>query len=137
MSGKTWEPTRRGIRDLNRHIRKGTVVYTVSKQARHMAPWNDAELWSAHEFTWRSPITGHWMTGHKSAEGLLQTEGTVYEQPPRGMRPLAGPGPQVAGPLGDGEYEGRLDEAEIRGLEKHVRDGSNPRHRRPIGSWRA
>lgn len=123
---RTWEPGRKGARDLNRFIRKGTVVYTVRKIATHMAPYEDPERYHEHVFDWQSPITGHWMTGHLSAEGLLLQEGKVYEQPPRGMRNAADPAPQVAGPLGSNDYRGYLDDAEIRGLEKHVKNGSDP-----------
>lgn len=134
MAGKTWEPTKRGARDLNKHIRKGTVVYTVADQATNLAPYEDAQLYTEHVFTWCSPVTGHWMTGHLSAQGLLAQSGTVYERPPGGMRNLAAPAPQVGAPLG-GNYEGVLDEAELRGLEKHVGQGSDPRTRRKLGTW--
>jgi hypothetical protein len=138
---KTWEPGRKGVRDLTRYIAqngKGTTVYTVSEQALNAAPWEDARMWSARTFDWRSPITGHWMTEHLSVEGLLAQEGTVYEQPPRGMRELGSPARQVAGPLGSNDYEGRLDEAELRGLGKRVRNGSDPASRPRRGSvgWR-
>jgi hypothetical protein len=122
---KSWQSTRSGARDLNRHIRKGTTVYTVSEQVTRMAPWEDQRMWTAHTFDWRSPITGHWMTGHMSAEGLLSTYGTVYEQPPRNMRELGSPSPEVGGPVPAG-YRAHLDEAEIRGLGKRVRDSSDP-----------
>jgi len=135
MAGRTFEPTRKGARDLNRHIRKGTVVYTLRNIAQNVAPYEDSQLYSAHVFDWRSPITGHWMTGHLSAEGLLGQEGTVYEQPPARVRNIAGPGPQVAGPLGN-DYEGVLDEAELRGLDKQAAQTSNPRNRRAPHSWR-
>ena len=134
---RTWEPGRRGARDLNRYIRKGTTVYTVREIATHMAPYEDPKRYHAHTFDWQSPITGHWMTGHLSAEGLLLQEGTVYADPPRGMRNAADPAPQVAGPLGHGEYEGILDADEIRGLEKRVRGGSHPDTRQPIRSGAA
>lgn len=122
---KTWEPTRKGIRDLNRHVRKGTVVYTVREQA-DWAVWNDSRYYNEHVFDWRSPVTGHWMTGHLSAEGLLLQEGKVYEQPPRGVRNITDSDQQVAGPLGHGDYTGYLDDAEISGLEKRVKNGSDP-----------
>lgn len=136
---QTWEPGRKGVRDLTRYIAqngKGTTVYTVSEQALNAAPWEDAKMWMARTFDTRSPITGHWLTGHLSVEGLLAQEGTVYEQPPRGMRELGSPGRQVAGPLGSNDYEGVLDAAEIRGLGKRVADGSDPRTRRSPRSWR-
>lgn len=138
---KTWEPGRKGVRDLTRYIAqngKGTTVYTVSQQATNMAPWEDAKMWTARTFDARSPITGHWLTGHLSVEGLFAQEGTVYEQPPRGMRELGSPGRQVAGPVSNVDDYARLDEAELRGLGKRVRDGSNPinRPRRGGVGWR-
>ncbi|MFD4596751.1 hypothetical protein ACFWPQ_01835 [Streptomyces sp. NPDC058464] len=142
MPGRIWKPTRRDINDLKRHIRKGTVVYTVRENHNKFSggstiPWIDKHAYAAHEFTWRSPITGSWMTGHMSVDALfaMSVDGLVYEQPPAGMREIGDPGPQVSGPLGDG-YEGILDEAEIGGLWKQVRDGSNPRTRRAPGNWR-
>lgn len=133
MAGRVWEPGKKGARDLNRYIRKGTTVYTVRKIATNLVPYEDPERYHAHTFDWRSPITGHWMTGHLSAEGLLLQEGKVYEKPPRGMRDAADPAPQVAGPLGKGEYRGILDEAELRGLEKRIRSGSDPHTRAEKG----
>ena len=137
MPGKTWTNSRRDVRALTDHInRGGKTVYTVSAVSRRVAPYEDSRLYERHVFDSRSPITGHWMTGHLSVQGLLNQYGTVYEQPPRGVRGLHEPAPQVAGPLGSNDYEGYLDEAELRGLEKHVAQGSNPRTRRPLGSWR-
>lgn len=127
---KTWQNTRGGVRDLTRHINSGrTTVYTVSNVSRHVAPYEDGQLYEEHTFDWRSPITKHWMTGHLSVEGLLAQYGTVHEQPPRGMRNIADPAPQVAGPVPRG-YSAYLDEVELRGLEKRVRDSSEPRTRR-------
>jgi len=127
---KTWKNTRRDIRDLNSRISKGTVVYTVRNVAAHIAPYEDSRLYSAHTFTHRSPVTGNWMTGHMSVAGLLAQEGTIWETPPRGMRDIAGPGPQVAGPVGHEDYSAYLDDVEIRGLGKRVQGGSDP-HTRP------
>lgn len=132
---KTWEPTKKGIRDLNRHVRKGTVVYTVSEVARNVAPYEDSHLYVRHVFDWRSPITGSYMTGHLSVAGLLSHYGTVYEQPPTGVRNIADPAPQVAGPLPAG-YEGLLDEAELRGLDKLNSRSLPPNVRRALNARR-
>ncbi|MDR3083906.1 MAG: hypothetical protein LBV60_23825 [Streptomyces sp.] len=126
---KTWTNSRRDIRDLSSRIRKGTVVYTVAKLANNLAPYEDSHLYSAHVFDWKSPVTGHWMTGHLSVSGLLAQCGTVYEQPPHGMRGTHERAPQVAPPLGTNDYYAPLDEVELSGLDKRVRDGSNPSHR--------
>ena len=123
---KTWQPGRRGTRDLNNWIRKGATVYTVSEQALNMAPWEDAKMWTAWTFDRRSRFTGLWMAEHLSVEGILNGFGTVYEQPPRGMRELGSPGRQVAGPVGNADSYTDLDEAELRGLEKRVRGSSDP-----------
>lgn len=119
MAGRTWEPTRKGARDLNRWLSKGTTVYTISAQATNRAPYEDPHTFNARTFERRSPITGEWMTGHLSVSGLLAQEGTVYEQPPAGIRETGSPGRQYGPPLGD-NYKGVLDEDEIRGLEKQA-----------------
>lgn len=120
MAGRTWEPTKKGARELNRWLSKGKTVYTINTMATNLAPYEDSHTYSAHTFDRRSMITGQWMTSHLSVEGLMGQCGTVYEEPPAGMRDIATPGRQVAGPT-DGNRR-RLDEAEIRGLEKLVRD---------------
>lgn len=130
MAGKTWEPTKRGARDLNRWLSTGVTVYTVNHHATNLGAYEDSRTYSAHTFDRRSGVTGNWMTGHLSAQGLLAQSGTVYEQPPRGLRHIADPAPQVAGPLGNGDYTAHLDEAEIRGLGKRLRDSSDPHTRR-------
>jgi len=128
MAGRTWEPTKKGAKELDRWLSKGKTVYTLLNVAQSVRKYEDAQLYSAHTFDRRSPITGHWMTGHLSAAGLLAQEGTVYEHPPAGVRNVATPGPQVGAPLGD-NYMGHLDEAEIRGLEKRVADMPDPKKR--------
>lgn len=98
MAGRTWEPTRRGAKDLNRWLSKGATVYTINNMATNLAPYEDAQTYSAHTFDRQSRFTGQWMTGHLSAEGLLAQCGTVYERPPAGMRDIATPGRQYAAP---------------------------------------
>ncbi|MFJ7963156.1 hypothetical protein [Streptomyces sp. NPDC096324] len=126
---RTWKNNRRDIADLKRRLRKGDVVYTVRKISPHVAPYDDSRLYAAHEFTWSSPVTGNLMTGHLSIEGLLAQEGEIHEQPPRGMRNIADPSPQVGAPLGR-DYSAELDDAELRGLRKRIRDASHPNTRR-------
>lgn len=127
---KIWKNNRRDIADLKRRLRKGDTVYTVRKVSRSVAPYEDSKLYAEHVFDWRSPVTGNLMTSHMSIEGLLAQEGEIHEQPPRGMRNIADPAPQVAGPLGSNDYSAYLDEVELRGLGKRVRDGSDPHTRR-------
>lgn len=136
MAGKTWEPSKKGARELERHIRKGTVVYTLSDISSRLAPYEDPHLYNAHEFTRRSPVTGKWMTGHITAQTLLAQEGTVYEKPPAGIRGMHQPAPQVAGPLGSDDYEGLIDEDEFRFIAKHQRDSLPPHLRRALNARR-
>lgn len=136
MSGKVFEPTKRGAKQLTDYIKrngKDTTVYTIMT----CKDWGlgSERLYNEHTFDNRQPITGIWQAGHLSPAGLLAGFGTVYTEPPRKMRRLGDPAPQVRFPLGE-DYHGVLDEAELRGLEKQVCDGSNPRTRRPIGGWR-
>jgi hypothetical protein len=130
---KIWKNNRRDISDLKQRLRKGSVVYTVRRVSGRVAPYEDSKLYAEHVFDWRSPITGNLMTGHLSIEGLLAQENEIHEQPPRGMRNIADPAPQVAGPLGHGTYDGGvLDDAELSHLEKLTRGASHPTTRQPI-----
>ncbi|WP_262062630.1 hypothetical protein [Streptomyces sp. STR69] len=133
MAGKVWQPTE--AKKFAKWARKGVTVYVVYNMATNLAPYEDDQLFSAYTANWQSPITGSVMFGHLSANALCQNFGPVYEEPPTGMRNIATPPPQVDGPLPEG-YEAVLDEAEIRGLDKRVRDGSDPKKRRPLGGWR-
>jgi hypothetical protein len=134
MAGKVWEPTK--AKNFARELQLNKPYYVVLKTAQNLAPYEDPELYSAYVFTKHLPFTGTPCTASGySAVTLCQNFGPVYEQPPAGMRNVATPGPQVAGPVPEG-YEAYLDEAEIRGLEKRVTDGSDPNKRRPLGSWR-
>lgn len=134
---KTFEPTKSGLRDLTRYINKqgaGTTVYTITEQT----DWGigHERTFSGWTFTRISRLTGLWVTdGGTSLGQLMSVYGAVHTDQPRGIRHASAPAPQVAGPLG-ADYEGVLDEAELRGLEKQVRDGSNPRTRRHAGAWR-
>lgn len=98
MSGRIWEPTKRGAKDLNRWLSKGKTVYTLRNVADAYQTYEDAQLYSAHTFDRQSRLTGEWMTGHLSASGLLAQEGKVYEKPPVGVRNIATPGRQYAAP---------------------------------------
>lgn len=131
---KCWDS--RQANKFAKELKLNTAYYTVNNHATNLGPYEDSQTYSVHVFTERSFITGQPMTdGGTAAVGLCQRQGPVYDAPPRGLRNIAGPAPQVAGPL-PRDYEGVLDEAELKGLEKQVRNGSNPRTRRPLGSWR-
>ena len=132
---KSWKPNEDS--KFARQLEFGRPYYVIRAQATNLAPYEDAALYDVYTFTERAPITGTPMTaGGTTAKQLCRNMGPVYDTKPAGMRRLGGPAPQVAGPLGSNDYEGVLDEAELRGLEKHVRNGSDPKKRRPLGSWR-
>jgi hypothetical protein len=134
MAGKTWMPNK--AKKFAKEAKLGKPYYYVNNHATNLGAYEDAQTYSKIVFTEERPFTGTPSAGSMDAVQLCQNFGPVYEEPPAGLRNIAGPAPQVAGPLGSNDYEGYLDEAEIRGLEKQVRDGSNPRKRRPAGSWR-
>lgn len=130
MSGKIFEPNKRGARQLTDYIKtngKGTTVYTIMA----CKDWGigPEKLYNEHTFDHRQPITGIWQAGHLSPEGLLSGFGKVYTEPPRGVRRLGDPSPQVRSPLGE-DHRGFIDETEIRGLAKRLRDAPDPRTRR-------
>lgn len=119
-----------------RELKIGRTYYTVAKVARNIAPYEDPYLAFSYVFTGRLPFTGSPCTeSGYSAVDLCRLYGPVYEEAPRGIRNVADPAPQVADPLPKG-YTAVLDEAEVRGLEKQVRDSSDPKTRRRLGSWR-
>jgi hypothetical protein len=131
---KCWQPNEDG--KFARQLQFNKPYYVIRPQARNLAPYEDANLYDEYVFTERAPLTGTPMTaGGTTAKQLCRNMGPVYDTKPAGMRRMGSPGPQVAGPVPQG-YEGVLDEAELRGLEKQVRDGSDPRKRRPLGGWR-
>ncbi|MGW1134408.1 hypothetical protein [Streptomyces griseoluteus] len=98
MAGRSWEPTKKGAKELNRWLSKGKTVYTINNMATNLCPWEDAQTYSAHTFDRQSKLSGEWMTEHWSVTMLLSHCGTVYEKPPTGLRDLATPGRQVAAP---------------------------------------
>ncbi|HEY9375233.1 hypothetical protein [Streptomyces sp.] len=125
---KTWQPNK--AKQFSNQVQLGRPYYVVYKIAQNMAPYEDSHLYSEIIFDRHAPITGTPMSGSLSAVALCQRFGPVHEEPPTGLRNIAGPGPQVGAPLGSNDYRGYLDEAELRGLEKHVRNGSDPTTRR-------
>jgi hypothetical protein len=132
--GRKWQRT--DAKKFARDVQLGQPYYYVQEMSQKVARFEDRYTYSEVVFTGRLPFTNTPCTvsGFSAATLCLQF-GPMLDTPPRGMRPLAGPAPQVAGPLPDG-YEGVLDEDEIRGLEKRVADGSDPRKRRRLGTWR-
>lgn len=134
MAGKVWQPG--NAKKFARAAKLGTRYYTVNDHALNLGPYEDAQTYSEHVFTRHAPLTGSKMTdGGTSATRLCQLFGPVYDSPPRGLRNLDGPSPQVAGPLPAG-YEGVLDEDEIRGLEKLNGRSLPPKLRRALNAHR-
>lgn len=125
---KVWQPS--DAKKFARQVEFGKTYYFVYNVANNLAPYEDQHLYSEAVFTRRAPLTGNPMTdGGTSAEGLCLRYGPIYDAPPQGIRNVAAPAPQVAGPLPAG-YKGVLDEAELRGLEKQVAQSSDPKKRR-------
>ncbi|MFJ9740839.1 hypothetical protein [Streptomyces sp. NPDC101166] len=125
---KIWKPG--DSKRFARQLQLGKPYYAVMKVARNIAPYEDPYLYTEVVFTRRLPITGTPCTdGDYSAETWCRLYGPVTDTRPRNVRNVADRAPQVAGPLPKG-YEAVLDEAELRGLEKRVRDGSDPKKRR-------
>ncbi|MFF0166786.1 hypothetical protein [Streptomyces prasinus] len=128
---KSWDPSK--AKKFAKEARLNVPYYVVYDIAQNRAPYEDAQLYSEFTFTRRAPLTGNPMTdGGTSAEGLCLRFGPVYDQPPAGMRNVAGPGPQVGAPLGE-DHSAYLDEAELRGMEKLAAQGADPRARRIRG----
>ncbi len=131
---KTWNPG--DAKRFAREVKLNKPYYIVYTHALNLGPYEDSQTYGEIRFTTRSPVTGNVMTADgQSARGICERAGGIHEQPPRGLRNIADPAPQVAGPLPQG-YEAYLDEEEVRQMEKEAANGSNPRTRRPLGSWR-
>lgn len=73
------------------------------------------------------------ISGSLSVEGLVLREGPVYTRPPEGIRNIAGPGPQVDGPLPENDNVRPLTGYEIRQMEKQVE--ANKGARKPKKTW--
>lgn len=119
---------------FNRQLKPGHKYWVVMDVATNLAPYEDSQLASSYVFVKKHPLLNVWVTeGMTDAEGLVLKYGPVYETKPEGIRDLAGPGPQVAGPLGyDEPFKRRLDANEIENLEMHNRANRRPA-RKP--SW--
>lgn len=128
---KTWSPAQ--AKKFAKELEFGRSYYVVYDVATNRAPYEDRRLYSEYVFTKRLPLTGSPCTdGGYSAVTLCQTFGPVYDAPPRGMRNVAGPGPQVGAPLGE-DHSAYLDEDEIRAMQKLASQGVDPRARRIRG----
>lgn len=129
---QVWQPhqSRKFQKWVTQQTRGGRTltVYAINHINTRSTPWEDPELYSSYTFDWHSPITGAPMTGHLSAAGLCSGFGPIYDSPPPGLRHMADPAPQVAGPV-DATQIHNLDEATIRGMEKYARDAARDRER--------
>lgn len=91
--------TRSGARRAAEDARKGMKLYVILEVAQNLAPYEDAQLYSEYTVTHKQAITGAWMVaGSMSVERLVHLHGPVYTSPPKGIRNVATPGRQVAGP---------------------------------------
>ncbi|MFF9118295.1 hypothetical protein ACF09Y_22295 [Streptomyces massasporeus] len=125
---KCWQPNQE--RKFARELRLNTPYYVIRDLETRGARFEDAQRYEEHVFVECSRLTGTPRTeGGMTATELCRNWGPVYDTPPRNMRRSGEPGPQVGAPLGR-DYHARLDEAELRGLGKRLRDASDPRTRR-------
>ncbi|NEA52399.1 hypothetical protein [Streptomyces sp. SID10815] len=132
---KQWTPNQ--DKKFARDVRLGQTYFVVVQLETRRAPFEDPEMYREYVFTERFRLTGTPRTdGGMTATELCRNWGPVFDTRPTHLRRCGDPSPQVSGPLGSNDYEGILDEAELRGLEKHVRNGSHPHSRRPANSWR-
>jgi len=112
--------TKRDAKRASRQVRKGQKLYVLKEVATNLAPYEDSHLYSEYQVNFEHPLLGGWMiSGSLSVEGLVLREGPVYTEKPKGVRNLATPGPQAAGPLGNRPNR-KLSAREIRELEQQV-----------------
>lgn len=129
-----WEKTNKDKKRLLKYAEPGMTFYGVQEQSasgrRAMAPQYMCDRWTV---THMHPILGGAMVGSSSLEKILFEHGPLYATPitshkGKPLHPMWVPLPQVAGPLGS-DTERYLDEAEIKGLEKQVRDANQEREK--------
>lgn len=134
MPKTVYQRTKRDAKELGRTARVGDTFYVVHDTATSLAPYEDGQLYSAHTVTFmhRFSATPAMISGSYSVEAMVLRDGPVYTQPPKGMRNLATPGPQVAGPL-DGDEHRELNPYEIKRLEKQ--NDANQTDRKRKSSW--
>ncbi|MFJ6566605.1 hypothetical protein ACIQNU_04245 [Streptomyces sp. NPDC091292] len=119
MAGKVWPPnkSKKFAREAKLHV----PYYVILKVAQNLAPYEDSHLYSEYVFTTRQPFTGIPLDGSMGAGQLCLTYGPVYEDRPVGIRNVATPGPQVAGPV-DASKIHDLDATAIRHLTKRTKE---------------
>jgi hypothetical protein len=118
---KTYERTERDAKKAGRELKKGDRFFIVMSVATNLAPYENDQLYSEYTVTGDHPLIGGAMVGGQSVEGICLRSGPIYMDRPDGIRNIATPGPQVAGPLPKGKEFGRkLTEREIADLERQV-----------------
>ncbi|MGW1845750.1 hypothetical protein [Streptomyces sp. NPDC001966] len=122
MAKQTFYRTERDLKALNKMLQVGDYVYAVTEIETRMSPWEDSKLYTSYKVTGRSWIDQQWIVDNSSwTVATLVHQGGVYTEPPAGLRNIAEPGRQVAGPLPAGQEFGRdLDYAELARLEGRV-----------------
>ncbi|MGQ4513668.1 hypothetical protein [Streptomyces sp. DW26H14] len=120
--------SKRDAKRLAREVKPGQKLYTICELKTNLPI--DKRLYS--EWTvrdggfWAGPIVGMTTT----VEQLVLREGPVYTEPPRGMRNIADPLPQLAEPIAGGRDGWRhFSRAEIASLEKEVQRASEETRR--------
>lgn len=122
MAKQTFFRTERDLKTLTKLLKIGDQVYSSVNIQTSMSPWEDPQLYSVYTVTGWSWIDRQWAVDHSSwTIATLVHSGGVHTKPPAGMRNIATPGPQVAGPLPAGrEFDRDLNEAELAYLEGRV-----------------
>lgn len=98
--------TKSKLKELCRTTRKGDRLYVVVEIETRIAPWEPSRMYSVYTCTGLHPILcgpgvipiPMPMFGPESLEKVLYGSYEVHDSPPPGLRDIAGPHPQVAGP---------------------------------------
>ncbi|WP_406401609.1 hypothetical protein OH805_21225 [Streptomyces sp. NBC_00879] len=121
MAKSTYERTVRDAKRAGCELKKGDRFFIVMSVDTTVAPYEDDRLYSEYTVTGDHPLLGGAMVGGQSVEGICLRFGPLHTEQPSGLRNVATPGPQVAGPLPKGkEFDRKLTEREIADLERQV-----------------
>ncbi|NWF27995.1 hypothetical protein HW130_17270 [Streptomyces sp. PKU-EA00015] len=136
MARDVYQRTASDAKRAGRELKKGDRFYVVRSVATNVAPYEDDRLYSEFTVTGQHPLLGGAMVGGISVEGICLREGPIHLQRPTGIRNIATPGPQVAGPLPAGEeFDRPLDADEIAHLEKLADEARQARTKRKSNWW--
>ncbi|KIZ16860.1 hypothetical protein [Streptomyces natalensis] len=78
-----WEPG--DYKKFGRQVVPGKTYYTIHTTVN---PWGEEPVWDSHVFDKRSPITGSWMSGANSAQGVCLRYGPMYDTKPTHVRAM-------------------------------------------------